>query len=82
MQQRYLVSEVAEHRTKLKALDDQKAEKEAEVAIVRNGSRGMHWLEPLVEVVSGGKRLGYGPVDEADVPGLTHILVGGGEAGS
>ncbi len=29
--------------------------------VVRNGSRGMIWLEPLVEVEQGGVRVGYGP---------------------
>jgi formate dehydrogenase iron-sulfur subunit len=38
--------------------------------IVRNGSRGMVWLEPLVEVEIDGKRIGYGPVKAKDVPGL------------
>ena len=40
------------------------------VEIVRNGSRGMIWLEPLVEVASPGGRLGIGPLTVADVPGL------------
>ncbi|RXF72006.1 formate dehydrogenase beta subunit [Hansschlegelia zhihuaiae] len=39
-----------------------------DVQIVRNGSRGMHWLEPLVEVVTPfGRRVGYGPVNPKDV---------------
>ncbi len=42
-----------------------------QVRIVRNGSRGMLWLEPLVEVVAGdGTRVAYGPVAPDDVPGL------------
>ena len=40
------------------------------VEIVRNGSRGMVWLEPLVEVETLAGRVAYGPVDAADVPGL------------
>ncbi len=40
------------------------------VDIVRNGSRGLYWLEPLVEVVVDGTRVAYGPVTAADVPGL------------
>ena len=40
------------------------------ITIVRNGSRGMMWLEPLVEVETGDGRVGYGPVAPADVPGL------------
>ena len=40
------------------------------VELVRNGSRGMVWLEPLVEVVSGADRLAFGPMTVADVAGL------------
>jgi formate dehydrogenase iron-sulfur subunit len=40
------------------------------VEVVRNGSRGMVWLEPLVEVVSSEGRLGFGPMTLADVRGL------------
>ncbi|MCC7396693.1 MAG: SLBB domain-containing protein [Planctomycetes bacterium] len=41
-----------------------------DVRIVRNGSRGMLWLEPLVEVATAAGRIAYGPVRAADVPGL------------
>lgn len=42
-----------------------------ERALVRNGSHGMLWLEPLVEVTGAdGVRYGFGPVTAADVPGL------------
>lgn len=40
------------------------------VRIRRNGSRGMYWLEPLVEVVTDAGRVGYGPVGVADIPRL------------
>lgn len=40
------------------------------IDLVRNGSRGMLWLEPLVEVETPRGRVGYGPVSPADVPGL------------
>ena len=40
------------------------------VELVRNGSRGMVWLEPLVEVVVGADRLGFGPMIVADVAAL------------
>jgi formate dehydrogenase iron-sulfur subunit len=40
------------------------------IRLVRNGSRGMFWLEPLVEVVTPGGRVGYGPVAASDVDGL------------
>ena len=38
--------------------------------LVRNGSRGMAWLEPLVEVATAGGRIAYGPVAAEDVDGL------------
>ncbi|GAA1395683.1 NADH-quinone oxidoreductase subunit NuoF [Pseudonocardia kongjuensis] len=41
-----------------------------EIRIVRNGSRGMLWLEPLVEIDTDGGRIAYGPVTAADVAGL------------
>jgi formate dehydrogenase iron-sulfur subunit len=40
------------------------------VQVVRNGSRGMVWLEPLVEVVTDAGRVGFGPMALTDVPGL------------
>jgi len=40
------------------------------IEIVRNGSRGMFWLEPLVEVETAAGRVAYGPVAPADVPSL------------
>ncbi len=42
----------------------------AEVTIVRNGSRGLYWLEPMVEVETPAGRLAYGPVAASDVAGL------------
>ena len=41
-----------------------------DVTVVRNGSRGMYWLEPLVEVVTPAGRRAYGPVQPADAEGL------------
>ncbi len=38
-----------------------------DVRIVRNGSRGLLWLEPLVEVATPAGRVAYGPVTAADV---------------
>jgi len=40
------------------------------VELVRTGSRGMLWLEPLVEVETPDGRVAYGPVRPEDVPGL------------
>ncbi len=40
------------------------------VTIVRNGSRGMFFMEPLVEVATASGRIGYRNIGVADVPGL------------
>ncbi|KKD09949.1 formate dehydrogenase [Streptomyces sp. WM6386] len=40
------------------------------IDVVRNGSRGMLWLEPMVEVATPRGRVGYGPVTPEDVDGL------------
>ena len=34
----------------------------ADVEIVRTGSRGLFWLEPMVEVATAAGRIAYGPV--------------------
>nr|WP_151180102.1 NADH-quinone oxidoreductase subunit NuoF [Hypericibacter terrae] len=52
----------------------------AKAEIVRNGSRGLFWLEPLIEVETPAGRVGYGPVTPDDVPGLLAAgLLEGGE---
>lgn len=40
------------------------------VQLIRNGSWGASWLEPLVEVEVDGVRIAYGNVTAADVPAL------------
>jgi formate dehydrogenase iron-sulfur subunit len=52
------------------AIAAQAAARGLEIAIVRNGSRGVFWLEPLVEVATPAGRFGYGPVTTADVESL------------
>ncbi|MGA7805846.1 formate dehydrogenase beta subunit [Bradyrhizobium sp.] len=50
---------------------EQVAEKhDLPIQIVRNGSRGLYWLEPMVEVATVKGRVAYGPVNAADVPSL------------
>ncbi len=39
-------------------------------ALVRTGSRGLFWLEPMIEVATPAGRIAYGPVTPQDVPGL------------
>jgi formate dehydrogenase iron-sulfur subunit len=52
------------------AIEAEAARRGVTVQVVRNGSRGMVWLEPLVEVVTDAGRVGFGPMAVADVPGL------------
>ena len=40
------------------------------VNVVRNGTRGLLWLEPLVEVATDQGRMAYGPVEPSAVPSL------------
>ena len=40
------------------------------ITVVRNGSRGLYWLEPMIEIESAGVRHAYGPVQPGDVPAL------------
>jgi len=53
-----------------KAIADEATQRGADVQIVRNGSRGMAWLEPLVEVETEHGRIAYGPVQPKDVAEL------------
>ncbi len=50
-----------------------------DIRVVRNGSRGLFWLEPLVEVVTEQGRIAYGPVNAGDVPSLfaANLTTGG-----
>ncbi|MDX5402870.1 MAG: formate dehydrogenase, partial [Rhodobacterales bacterium] len=38
-----------------------------DLTLIRNGSRGMIWLEPLLEIETPEGRIGFGPVTPADV---------------
>jgi len=52
------------------AIAAEAARRGIDLRLVRNGSRGMFWLEPMVEVESARGRIAYGPVAPADVPAL------------
>jgi formate dehydrogenase iron-sulfur subunit len=61
------------------AIADEATRRGVEVRIVRNGSWGMYFLEPLVEVLTDSGRVAYGPVGIDDVPTLfdAGFLAGG-----
>ncbi|MDX1799868.1 MAG: formate dehydrogenase, partial [Marinobacter sp.] len=52
------------------AIQTEAARRGLSIDLVRNGSRALFWLETLVEVDTGAGRVGYGPVEPEDVPGL------------
>ena len=48
------------------------------IEIIRTGSRGLYWLEPMVEVATLKGRVAYGPVDPTDVPFLFEAMASNG----
>jgi len=46
------------------------ARRRADIVLVRNGSRGLYWLEPMVEVETAEGRVAYGPVTTKDIEAL------------
>jgi formate dehydrogenase iron-sulfur subunit len=65
-----------------RGIADEAARRGLDVTVVRNGSRGLYWLEPLVEVEIGDTRVAYGPVSTRDLPSLfdAAFLEGGAHA--
>jgi len=49
------------------ALQAEAARRGIDLTVIRNGSRGMVWLEPLVEVEGSEGRMAFGPMTPADV---------------
>lgn len=52
-----------------------------DIQIIRNGSRGLFWLEPLVEVATATGRVAYGPVQPEHVTELIAAGLLTGQAG-
>ena len=53
-----------------RAIAGEASRRKLEVKLVRNGSRGLYWLEPMVEVATPRGRVAYGPVRADSVPQL------------
>jgi formate dehydrogenase iron-sulfur subunit len=64
------------------AIGEEAHRRRLDATIVRNGSRGLFWLEPLVEIETSAGRLAYGPIGTGDVASLFdgHFLSGGAHA--
>ncbi|MGZ8217048.1 formate dehydrogenase beta subunit [Methylomagnum sp.] len=52
------------------AIQIEAAKRDVRIELIRNGSRGLYWLEPLVEVETSIGRIAYGPVTTRDVHSL------------
>ena len=52
------------------AISKEAEKRSIDIQLIRNGSRGLYWLEPLVEVATEKGRLAYGPVQAGDVASL------------
>lgn len=53
-----------------KAIQAEADKRGIKIELVRNGSRGLFWLEPMVEVETAKGRVAYAPVQPSDVAGL------------
>ncbi|WP_102224234.1 formate dehydrogenase beta subunit [Acidimangrovimonas sediminis] len=53
-----------------KAVQAEAARRGLDITLTRNGTRGMVWLEPLLEVQTEDGRRAFGPLTAADVPAL------------
>src|SRR6185312_5279870 len=60
------------------ALELAAAKRDLPIQIVRTGSRGLMWLEPMVEVATVKGRVAYGPASVADVPSLLDAMTSNG----
>jgi len=65
-----------------KAIAAEAAKRGIKIELIRNGSRGLFWLEPFVEVATDKGRVAYAPVQPKDVPSLfdANFLTGGKHA--
>jgi formate dehydrogenase iron-sulfur subunit len=54
------------------------AKKGASIEIVRTGSRGLYWLEPMIEIATANGRVAFGPVTEADAASVLDAMLADG----
>jgi formate dehydrogenase iron-sulfur subunit len=61
------------------AIAAEAARRGLDIQLIRNGSRGLLWLEPLVELEVAGERHAYGPVQPCDAASLLEALQAAGD---
>jgi formate dehydrogenase iron-sulfur subunit len=60
------------------AFEQTAAKRGVALEIVRTGSRGLYWLEPMVEAATAQGRVAFGPVTEADVTSVFDAMIADG----
>jgi formate dehydrogenase iron-sulfur subunit len=60
------------------AFEQTAAKRGVKLEIVRTGSRGLYWLEPMVEIATAKGRVAFGPVTEADVTSVLDTMIADG----
>jgi formate dehydrogenase iron-sulfur subunit len=59
------------------AIHEAAARRSSNIETVRTGSRGLYWLEPMIEVETRDGRVAYGPVALGDVESLLDAAMNG-----
>lgn len=57
------------------AFTDYSSQHSIDINIIRNGSRGLYWLEPMIEVETPQGRIAYGPVESSDVASIMEDII-------
>ncbi|WP_441243881.1 formate dehydrogenase beta subunit [Tardiphaga sp. 768_D3_N2_1] len=60
------------------AFEAQAENRKLAIEIIRPGSRGLLWLEPMIEVATPEGRVAFGPVEEKDVASVLDAMVANG----
>jgi formate dehydrogenase iron-sulfur subunit len=60
------------------SLEQAAAKRGMAIEIVRTGSRGLYWLEPMIEVATPQGRVAFGPVSESDAAAVFDAMVADG----
>jgi formate dehydrogenase iron-sulfur subunit len=60
------------------AFEQAAAKRNATIEIIRTGSRGLYWLEPMVEVATAQGRVAFGPVTDTDVTSVLDAMIADG----
>ena len=60
------------------ALEQAAAKRGVTLEIVRTGSRGLYWLEPMIEIATAHGRVAFGPVTDADVTSVLDAMIADG----